>query len=213
MGLFSKHGGLAKLGKKIGDSAKHTAEIIYHPTEAIGRLINDVTGVTTSAKQQAEANKQLQEMAQNYNAEQAQIERDWQENMSNTAQQRAVEDAKKAGVNPVLMAGAGASSGSGAVATSPGGSTGAGVGSNPIQSIAELIKAVNNTAKTNAEVDNINQDTKNKKQENENGGTGGTGVTRTLDWVGNKISKTSARANKNIEKMKKNSVWSKEFWN
>lgn len=164
MGLFSKHGGLAKIGKKISGVAKGATNIITHPTEAIGRLINDVTGVTSSARQQIEAQKQLQTMAQDYNAEQANIERNWQTEMSNTARQRAVEDSQKAGVNPILAAGgtaAGASAGAGAAATSSTGQAGTGVGSNPISMITELINAVNNTARTNAEVKRTEAETLN----------------------------------------------------
>lgn len=43
-----------------------------------------------------------QEDAQRFNAEQAQMSREWQEKMSNTAYQRGMYDMKKAGLNPIL---------------------------------------------------------------------------------------------------------------
>lgn len=59
-----------------------------------------------------------------FNAEQAQINRDWQTNMSNTAFQRQVSDMSSAGLNPQMMygssAGSGASTPSGGVASSAG---------------------------------------------------------------------------------------------
>lgn len=59
-----------------------------------------------------------------FNAEQAQINREWQEKMSNTAFQRQVADMSAAGLNPQMMygssAGSGASTPSGGVASSAG---------------------------------------------------------------------------------------------
>lgn len=64
---------------------------------------------------------EYQRLANNqFNAEQAQISRDWQERMSSTAYQRAVADMRKAGLNPALMFG------SGSAASTPSGSSASG---------------------------------------------------------------------------------------
>ena len=65
-------------------------------------------------------------VAMNYNSAEALANRDWQEHMSNTAYQRAVEDIKKAGLNPILaFSNGGASTPGGSAGTISGASMGA----------------------------------------------------------------------------------------
>lgn len=66
-----------------------------------------------------EFNRDMMLQQQAYNSAEAQKNRDWQERMSNTAYQRAMEDMKKAGLNPILAyQQGGASTPSGSQATS-----------------------------------------------------------------------------------------------
>lgn len=83
--------------------------------------VGSIAGGAIGAQNQGDANKaniQLQQMANEASAIEAQKNRDWQQMMSNTAHQREVADLKAAGLNPWLsVSGSGAATGSGATAS------------------------------------------------------------------------------------------------
>lgn len=83
-----------------------------------GGTNNGVTigGTMGSSATAMEYNREMMEAANKAAAEEAQKNRDWQKMMSDTAFQRAVEDMKKAGINPILAAGTQAPMGTGSAA-------------------------------------------------------------------------------------------------
>lgn len=85
---------------------------------------------TLSAIMQGVYNHIENSVAMNYNSAEALANREWQEHMSSTAYQRAVEDMKKAGLNPILaFANGGASTPGGSAGTISGASMGLSSGS------------------------------------------------------------------------------------
>lgn len=140
-------GGISKFLKGTQDKADHGL------AGDIGSWWNEINGST----------EQMQ-----FSALEAQKNRDWQENMSNTAIQRQMADAKAAGLNPTLIYGGGggitgANTPSGATASAPG------TNGSPMSALLGVISGLNSIRKTNAEIENINADT--TKKENESGKT------------------------------------------
>lgn len=93
-------------------------------------LLGSVFSSQQSAQnQQAQiaANEQMQTQSEQFNAEQADITRSYQSQMSNTAYQRASKDMVAAGLNPAAMFGSG-----GAAGTPSGATASVGVGSSSI---------------------------------------------------------------------------------
>lgn len=75
-----------------------------------------------------------------YNKQEAQKNRDWQEYMSNTSYQRAMADLEAAGVNPYYLFNSG--SGSGAPAQSGAAANGSGSSANSSSSAANLVSSL-----------------------------------------------------------------------
>lgn len=82
-----------------------------------------------------------------YNATEAKKQRDWEEKMSNTAYQRAVEDMQKAGINPAMLYQSG-----GQGASTPTGASAKSVGSHMdiLGGVAEFINSITNARKVDA---------------------------------------------------------------
>lgn len=94
---------------------------------AVGGLVGHFTGLGKSEKQQNAFNANEADKAREFSSQEASINRQWQEEMSNTSYQREVQDMKSAGLNPQLMYGNvsnGASTPTGSMAQAPYASSG-----------------------------------------------------------------------------------------
>lgn len=96
------------LGTTVYDSAKKVADEVSKDNSYLSQEF---------AREQMAFQKEQNAKAMEFSADQARLNREFQERMSNTAHQREVEDLLKAGLNPVLSALAGASTPSGSAAS------------------------------------------------------------------------------------------------
>lgn len=129
-------------------------------SRATGEWLNNVTGVTASQDWQSDEALKSRDHAtaerlgsQEFNAEQAQLSRDFQEYYDSTAMQRRVADMQAAGLNPMMLAhGMGASlgtaSGSTAATSSPGGSANASGAGNSASALSGIVRAITGLIKS-----------------------------------------------------------------
>ena len=128
-GSISQGGGHSESGSQAGTNVQQVNEWLkqayaYQGQEAAMQgkynsqsMLKQMGYNTLQAIMQGIYNHIENNTAMNYNSAEALANRKWQENMSSTAYQRAVEDMKKAGLNPILAFSNGG-------ASTPGGSAG-----------------------------------------------------------------------------------------
>ena len=116
-----------------------------------------------------------QEDQQQFNAQQAQLNRDFQQMMSSSAHQRQVTDLRKAGLNPILSVNSGAATPSGSAASSAI-SSGAGDAANIVKDLMNLSR---DKAKT--EIDLLKQQKKTSLAEEHVKGVQKTVMSNTAD--------------------------------
>lgn len=102
-----------------------------------------------------------QDKTNEFNAQQAAINRDFQERMANTAYQRGMDDMKKAGLNPILAYQKGP-------ASSPSGSTASGVNVGITPFISNAVDQYQKARSVSAQVDNMIEQNKNLSEQNKN---------------------------------------------
>lgn len=136
-GSTSQGGGQSESGSQSGTNIQQVNDWLKHAYAYQGQeaamqgkynsqsMLKQMGYNTLQAIMQGVYNHIENSVAMNYNSAEALANRNWQEHMSSTAYQRAVEDMKKAGLNPILaFANGGASTPGGSAGTISGASMG-----------------------------------------------------------------------------------------
>lgn len=141
---------------------------VFNPVRSILRLfdkkVNEGAGTSVFDKITGAHLTGAQEESNAFNANEAQKQRDFEQQMSDTSFQRQVADLQSAGLNPALaMSSGGASTPSGASASSVSPESGSSLGE-----VLQLLSFRKDYEKTQAEINNINADTENKDADTRN---------------------------------------------
>lgn len=108
----------------------------------LGSVFSSVTGAQ-NVQSQIAAQQQMLGQTEQFNAGQAELQRDYETQMSNTAYQRASADMKAAGLNPMMMFGSGSAAGTPSVGAASVGTPGVPMPqrTNPLAGIGDAVKS------------------------------------------------------------------------
>lgn len=110
--------GIQKLDDRIFTPKIENGNVPTPVGDTYRGLGSSVFSATDIAAEDWQRQEQSNALARDFNAREAQKNRDWQEHMSNTSYQRMVADMKKAGINPIMAFGSsGADVGQGSTAS------------------------------------------------------------------------------------------------